>query len=82
MNDTTTTVRVRFASVADVRSWFTNHYYGMAPDELNIAKTCRNHGIEYQPPRPRLDVTRYPAPEFEQFWMESDSAICTRGAEA
>ena len=49
-DDTTTTVRARFASVAEVRSFFAERYHGMAPDEINIRRTCENHGIEYVPP--------------------------------
>lgn len=50
LDETTTTVRARFASCAEVRSFFAERYHGMVINERMVAKTCENHGIEYQPP--------------------------------
>ena len=64
-DDDTTTVRARFASCAEVRSFFAERYHGMPINERMVAKTCENHGLSYTAP---LEVIRYPAPEFHEFW--------------
>jgi hypothetical protein len=54
MNDTTT-VRARFTSCAEVRSFFADRYHGMVINERMVAKTCENHGLSYTPPERASD---------------------------
>jgi hypothetical protein len=69
MSDDTETIRARFSCAEDVRNFYRDYYHdGLPVNERHIEQTCANYGIKYVVP---LDVIRYPATEFEAFWMEA-----------
>jgi hypothetical protein len=69
VTETIETIRTRFITADDVRAFYAGYYHdGLPVNERHVEQTCANYGIKYVVP---LDVIRYPATEFEAFWMEA-----------